>query len=157
MFCYSSINSSYLQYLKQPHVQVLNIKAYIHRFCFLLCRLSLSCFLSTLNHNEMIYVKISIITNISDKITCCQPGYLSIVTAMCTKYSLSFVPLNLDDLLSSLLSWEHLNNRNRDSSVSIVTKLRAGGAWVRIAIGAKEFSLLQKPPDRLYGGALSLG
>jgi hypothetical protein len=62
---------------------------------------------------------------------------------MCTKQSLSYVPLSVDDLLAFLLAWEHLNNGSRDSSVSIVTRLRAGQSGFRIAIGAKGFSLLQ--------------
>jgi hypothetical protein len=108
-------------------------------------------FLWKLHQNEMRYVKISIIINISGNITCCQPGYLSIVAELCTKESLSYVPLNVDDLLAFLLTWEHLNNRSWDSSVSIVTRLRDGRSGVRITIGAKQFSLLQKPPERKWG------
>ena len=96
---------------------------------------------------------VGFIIRISGNITCCQPGYLPIVAEQCTEQSLSYVPLNVDYLLAYLLTWEHLNNKSRDSSVSIVTRLWAGRSRVRIAIGAKGFSLLQQTPYRLYGPA----
>jgi len=65
----------------------------------------------------MRFVRIFIIINISGNTTSCQPGYLSTLAELCTKQSLSYVPLNVDDLLAFLLTWKQLNNRSWDSSV----------------------------------------
>jgi hypothetical protein len=168
---YSSINSSYFQYLKYTHTHARTFqysklrrcswKSHIYYFSLLLLDCLYRVFWWKLNKNEIRYVKISIIINISGNITCCQPGCLSIVVELCTEQTLSYVPLNVDHLLAFLLTWEHLNNRSWDRSVSIVARLRDGRSGVRITIGAKRFSLLQEPPDRKLGppplGALSRG
>jgi len=131
-------------------------KSLMYCFSVLLLDCLYHVFWWNLNQNKMRYVKISVIMNISGNITCCQPGYLSILAELCTKQSLSYVPSNVHDLLVFLLTWEHLNNRSCDSSVSIVTRLRDGRSGVWIGIGAKGFSPLQKPPDRLWGPHIPL-
>jgi hypothetical protein len=57
---------------------------------------------------------------------------------------------------------KELEFRSRDSSVSIVTRLRAGRSGVRISAGARNYSILQSVPTdpvahRVGTGVLTLG